>query len=253
MRKEQIGNATLYCGDCIGVLNSLEDNSIDSVITDPPYNIGFSYNHYKDRLTDDKYLQWQIEIAKIAGMKLKDSGNFLYLNYPEFMAKYFYLVGQETFETHLESYRLIAWCYHTHTGGKPLRRSYRQWGWFRKGKENYINEDAIYGEYRNPNDKRIKIEMSKGRRPVDKDWWEYEQVKNVSREKTKHPCQLPLVMVSRLVQLSSPDGGLVVDPFMGSGTTGEAALSLGRKFIGIELDEIYFDIAVQRLKNLKIK
>ena len=80
------------------------------------------------------------------------------------------------------------------------------------------------------------------------DWWEINQVKNVSKEKTKHPCQMPLEVMKRIVGILPPDY-TVVDPFMGSGTTALACKLLDRKFIGIELDAEYLDIAKNRVSD----
>ena len=78
------------------------------------------------------------------------------------------------------------------------------------------------------------------------DWWEINQVKNVSKDKTAHPCQMPLEVMKRIIGIL-PEDYTIVDPFMGSGTTALAAKLLGRKFIGIEMDETYLDIAKERL------
>lgn len=81
------------------------------------------------------------------------------------------------------------------------------------------------------------------------DWWEINQVKNVSKEKTEHPCQMPLKVMMNIIGIL-PEGYTILDPFMGSGTTGEACRLLGRDFIGIELDEKYFKIAKNRIEGL---
>jgi len=80
------------------------------------------------------------------------------------------------------------------------------------------------------------------------DWWDINQVKNVSKEKTNHPCQMPLEVMRRIVGILPADY-TIVDPFMGSGTTGLACKMLNRNFIGIEMDEEYHSIAQQRLSD----
>lgn len=81
------------------------------------------------------------------------------------------------------------------------------------------------------------------------DWWEINQIKNVSKEKTEHPCQMPLEVMMNIIGIL-PEGYTILDPFMGSGTTGEACRLLGRDFIGIELDEKYFKIAKNRIESM---
>lgn len=101
--------------------------------------------------------------------------------------------------------------------------------------------------YKNPNDKRVKKLIEQGRTGTDLyDWWFVNQVKNVSKEKTSHPCQMPLEVMKNIVGII-PDEYTIFDPFMGSGTTGVACDELGRDFIGCEIDEEYFEIACKRL------
>ena len=78
------------------------------------------------------------------------------------------------------------------------------------------------------------------------DWWEINQVKNVSQEKTEHPCQMPLEVMRRIIGIL-PEDITVCDPFMGSGTTGVACRELGRDFLGIELNSKYYEIARDRV------
>lgn len=82
------------------------------------------------------------------------------------------------------------------------------------------------------------------------DWWNINIVKNVSKEKTKHPCQMPLSVMQNIIGIL-PEEYIIIDPFMGSGTTGVACRQLNRQFIGIELDKEYFDIAYQRISEVK--
>ena len=106
--------------------------------------------------------------------------------------------------------------------------------------------------YKNPNDKRIKKRIAEGKTGSKLyDWWNVNQVKNVSKDKTKHPCQMPQEVMDNIIGiLPDKDEIVVIDPFMGSGTTGEACRLLGRDFIGIELDEKYFKIAKNRIESL---
>ncbi len=180
----------------------------------------------------------------LARKALKADANIFYLHYPEVAAEMW--VRLSRYYTPIE---WINWIYHTHTGGKPLRNGSRAWLWFAQGNP-YIGDEALRGHYRNPTDKRIKKQIERGLAPIDQDWWWYEQVKHGSAEKTLHPCQLPLAMVMRIVQLTCPPGGTVIDPSMGSGTVAEACILLGRRFIGIEMDRLYFQIAIDRIERV---
>ena len=103
--------------------------------------------------------------------------------------------------------------------------------------------------YKNPNDKRIKQLVANGSKGTDiYDWWEVQQVKNVSKEKTAHPCQMPLKVMENIIGIL-PEDYTIIDPFMGSGTTGVACRNLGRDFIGIEMSKEYFNIAKERIEG----
>jgi DNA modification methylase len=103
--------------------------------------------------------------------------------------------------------------------------------------------------YKNLKDKRIQERIARGCKGAKLyDWWEINQVKNISKEKTEHPCQMPIEVMKRIIGIL-PDDILVIDPFMGSGTTGVAAKNLNRDFIGIELDKNYFEIAKKRIEG----
>ena len=106
--------------------------------------------------------------------------------------------------------------------------------------------------YKNPNDKRIKARIEKtgitGCRLYD--WWNINQVKNINKVKTKHPCQMPLEVMKNCVGIIPNDNVTIIDPFMGSGTTAVACSILGYDFLGFEIDKEYYDIACSRIENI---
>ena len=101
--------------------------------------------------------------------------------------------------------------------------------------------------YKNPEDRRVAALIASGSegRPVY-DWWHFDQVKNVSAEKTAHPCPVPLALMARIIQVTPYDGP-VIDPFAGSGTTLRAAKDLGIRAVGYELDERWLPVAAARM------
>ena len=86
-----------------------------------------------------------------------------------------------------------------------------------------------------------------GKNPSDV--WEIPNVKARHVEKTAHPCQFPVAIPERLIRALTPQNGLVLDPFVGSGTTGVSAVLEGRRFVGIELQKEYYDIAFARISD----
>jgi DNA modification methylase len=132
--------------------------------------------------------------------------------------------------------KVVAWVYPSNTP-----RQWRGIGWW--GATPDFTKDGQ--DYKNPTDKRIAERIANGERARLYDWWEIDQVKNIGEEKTEHPCQIPLLVMARIIKIT--DGDLIIDPFMGSGTTLRAAKDAGRKAIGIEMDERYCEIAARRM------
>jgi site-specific DNA-methyltransferase (adenine-specific) len=82
------------------------------------------------------------------------------------------------------------------------------------------------------------------------DWWEINQVKNVSKEKTDHPCQIPEELIRRIILITATEGETIIDPFGGSGTTSKVANELGFDTVSYEIDEKYFEIINERVRGV---
>lgn len=127
--------------------------------------------------------------------------------------------------------------------------------WYVKDPNNYIfNLDDIRDpNVKYPNQKKNgKIKVNPlGKNPTDV--WSFPKVtsgKNrASKERTSHPAQFPITVIDRIIKASSYEGDLIIDPFLGSGTTAIAALSLNRQVIGFEIKPEYCEIATQRIQN----
>jgi DNA modification methylase len=206
----------------VDVLRSYE-NII--VVSDPPFNIGYHYNKYHDKMNEDDYYE-------MLGF-LFGSTPSVVIHYPEALYKLAFQMGKFP-------ERVVSWVYNSNTA-----KQHRDIAFFD------VKPDfkAVRQPYKNPNDKRIQKRIAEGKLGAKLyDWWNINQVKNVSKDKTKHPCQMPLEVMKNIIGIL-PKNAVIVDPFMGSGTTGLACLELGRQFVGIELDKEYFDIAEKRLKE----
>ena len=234
------GGITLYHGRCEDVLATLAPESVTLVVSDPPYNVGYHYRTYDDSLPDAEYQAWQRDVALACARLLVDGGSLWWLNYPEHAAELWTALKADRT---LSAVDWITWVYHTNTGGEYLRKAHRAWIWLAKGTPTL--QSRFTGNYRNVDDKRIRRLVDGGATPMALDWWEFEQVKNVSLEKTAHPCQIPEKMLAKI--LAAFPVGTVLDPFVGSGTTLRVAKNLGWRAIGIELDEAYCEIAARRL------
>lgn len=216
----------LYNNNCLDILHS--KNIIDKkicIVTDPPFNVGYKYNSYKDSLPEKDYYNFLNEVFTCNNFP------FVVIHYPEQLYKL-------SFRLNLFPEKIISWVYNANT-----KKQHRDIAFFG------VTPDLskVKQPYKNPNDKRVKERIAKGHTGTDLyDWWFINQVKNVSKEKTAHPCQMPLEVMKNIIGIL-PDDYIILDPFMGSGTTGVACKELGRDFIGCEIDKSYFEIACNRL------
>ena len=196
------------------------------VVTDPPFNVGYHYNSYRDNMDSEDYYEMLSSVFQYSP--------FVVIHYPEEIYKIAFQVGE--FPD-----KVVSWVYNSNTA-----KQHRDIAFFGI-KPNFKQ----YGQpYKNVKDKRIMKRIAEGKSARLYDWWEINQVKNVSKEKTKHPCQMPLEVMKRVIGIL-PEDYTIIDPFMGSGTTGVACKLLNRNFIGIEMDLDYYTIAKSRIEELE--
>ncbi|HMT01964.1 MAG TPA: site-specific DNA-methyltransferase [Burkholderiales bacterium] len=136
--------------------------------------------------------------------------------------------------------QVVCWVYNSNTGKQSRLVSW--WGCKPDFKK-------ITQPYKNLKDKRIIKRIENGKLGAKLyDWWEINQVKNVSKEKTNHPCQLPEELIKRIIQITANIGDTIIDVFAGSGTVSKVAKDLNFNTISYETDKQYFKIIQNRLK-----
>jgi len=239
----------IICGDCLKELKKIDNESVELIVTDPPFNIGKNYGEYKDNLSKEEYIDW-CKIWLTECIRIMKEGAALYLfNYPENNA---YLVP--FLDEHLTFRRWMTWHYPVNTGMSPTNftRSQHSILFYIKGKKPKVfNKKDIAVPYKNPTDKRI-MELVKngspGRTPYDV--FNFNIVKNVSKDKTPHPCQIPKDLVKIFIKASSNAGDTVLDCFGGSFTTAAASKELDRSSISIEINPDYCKIGRERLNKI---
>jgi len=191
-------------------------------ITDPPYNQGYAYNQYKDRMSEEDYIELLSQIPTPC----------VIIHYPEETIN----LLPKAIKSKCE--QVVCWVYNSNTGKQSRLISW--WGCkpdFRKVRQ----------PYKNLNDKRIQKRIAEGKTGAKLyDWWNINQVKNVSKEKTEHPCQIPEELISKIIRTTAKDNELIIDVFAGSGTTGVVAQSLGYDSLCYEVDEKYCEIIRER-------
>ena len=225
-KQKEFNDCLLLNANCVDVFHSIlkeKDNII--VVSDPPFNIGYHYNQYPDSMKDKEYYEMLVDLF--------GQTPSVVIHYPEALYRLSAEMGKCP-------ERVVSWVYNSNTA-----RQHRDIAFF----DVKPDFNAVRQPYKNPSDKRIQKRIDEGKTGAELyDWWNINQVKNVSKDKTAHPCQMPLEVMKNIVGILPPDA-VIVDTFMGSGTTGVACAELGRKFIGIEMDADYFHIAEQRISD----
>lgn len=238
----------VYNEDVLKVLKSLPDGCMDMVYGDPDYNVGINYAgaNYTKKWND--YIDWYGELAKESMRVLKPSGNLFLINYPKQNA-YLRVRFLDEIAYDVQDY---VWVYNTNVGHSPRRftTAHRSVLHAVKSKENHFFKEQVAQPYLNPNDKRIKQRMAEGhtgRMPCS--WLYYDLVKNVSKDKTFHSCQIPLDLVKQLMESCTRPGDDVFILFGGSGSEIVLYRDLKRNFISSELHKEYYDMIMDRLDS----
>lgn len=242
--------------DCLVGLKELGDETVDLTLTSPPYCVGKAYDIHS---TIQGFIEINEPVIKEVYRVTKQGGSICWqvghhVQNGEIFPLDFYVY--EIFKRNFPDLKLrnrIVW--HFEHGANCRNRfsgRHETILWFSKGKDCYFDLDSVRVPQKYPGKKYYKGDK-KGEyssNPLGKnpgDVWIIPNVKANHIEKTNHPCQFPVAIGLRIAKALSPIGGTVLDPFMGTGTTGAAALLSERNFIGYELDENYFRIAAERL------
>lgn len=242
-------------GDCRKLLKKVPDESVNLVVTSPPYNIGKPYGKYKDKIALNDWEDLIADVTEEVYRILTPDGSFFLNLSPVPLGE-----GKEILPLPYIGYKIlkdnnfylrniITWTFNNMQNCvNRLSGRYENILWGVKDIKNYVfNLDEIRVPYITQNDKRL--EGGKGRNPTDT--WYFDRVNNMTKKKLNlsHPTVYPLPMIMRILKMSSNEGDTVLDPFVGSGTTLVAAKILGRNGIGFELDKKYKKEIKMRLEN----
>lgn len=235
-------------GDCIEIMQQLPSDSVDVTFADPPFNLKKKYGTYKDEKETSDYLnwckQWIYEMVRIT----KPSGSIFLHNIPKWLTYYAEFLNEVTDFRHW-----IAWDAPTAPMGKTLQPSHYGILFYAKNQR----ENKFY-EIRYPHKRCRKcgylLKDYGGKKkilhpfgPLVSDIWSDIHRIRHNKHRDPHPCQLPVHLLERLILMSTDEGDVVLDPFMGTGTTAVAAARLGRNVIGIDIDPNYVEITQRKL------
>lgn len=236
----------IFNEDVLDVLARVPDNFVDMIYADPDYNVGIKYSGKSYTSKWDEYIEWYSRLASESHRVLKENGNMFFINYPKQNA-HLRVKCLDDLAYDVQDY---VWVYNTNVGHSKRRftTAHRSVLHATKSKNNQWHKNQVAMPYKNPEDARIKqrIEQGhKGRMPYS--WFYFDLVKNVSSQKTSHPCQIPQGLSELLIQASTQKEDTVFVLFGGSGSEVVKCRELGRHFITCELSEDYCQIIEQRL------
>jgi adenine-specific DNA-methyltransferase len=252
----QTQNCLIYNMDCLEAMIQIPSDIINLTITSPPYNIG---KEYEEKLEINDYLNWcETWIKEVYRLTNNHGAFWLNLGYQSIPN-----LGKAIPIPYLLWNRIpffmiqeVIWNYGAGVACKKLFSPRNEkFLWYVKNPENYtFNLDEVRDpDVKYPNQKKngkIKVN-SLGKNPTDV--WQFPKVTSgsnrSSKERTPHPAQFPLAIIDRVIKACSNSDEIVLDPFLGSGTTAIACLNLNRLFIGFEINQDYCKIAAERIRN----
>lgn len=242
----------VYVGDCLDGLDSVRDGSCRMVFADPPYNMGKNFGNNKDKWdTPTGYARWCEQWIEKCIDKLTDDGSLMIMGHPRYSA---YIVPY--LDSRLHYVNQIIYYY---SDGMPekknFERRYEVIMYYRKSENDFVfNIDSV----RVPLKRYDKTSNPAGKNPNDV--WEINRVRWNSKErvsagngKIAHLAQKPIRLMRRIVLAATNENDIVLDPFLGTGTTMVAAKEISRKAIGIEINPEYAEIAERRTQHAKKK
>ena len=253
-------DGVLFCGDSLELLKRIKNASVDLIFADPPYSLKKAeWDTFKSQAD---YIRFSMKWIKEASRVLKDTGSLYVCGFSEILAdihhpamRYFY------------NCRWLIWHYKNKANlGSDWGRSHESILCLRKSQKYVMNIDSIRipynahtlkypahpqaetSQYGNGKKRGEWMPNPLGAKP--KDVIEIPTTCNGMGEKTPHPTQKPEELLRKVILASSSKGDVILDPFVGSGTTAVCAKQLGRRWIGIDQEETYLQWAVDRLKNV---
>lgn len=252
--------AALFCVDCVDALSAIGDGSVRLTVTSPPYNIGKEFDTEREL---DVYLDWCAAWATHIARVTADDGSFwLNLGYTTQSTSSKALPLTYLLWDRVPMYLVqeIVWHY---GAGVAARRSFsprnEKFLWYVKNANDYVFDlDSVRDpDVRYPNQKKngkLKCNPA-GKNPSDV--WIIPKVTSGSQrsspERTPHPSQFPIALIERIVRSTSRRNDVVLDPFVGSGTTAVVAARLGRRVIGFDRNAAYLKVAAARLREQRIR
>lgn len=234
--------------DVIDVLRALPDGSLDMIYGDPDYGVGINYAGKRYTKKWSEYIEWYERLASECMRVLHPRGNLFLMNYPKQNAH----LRARYLDDAAHDVRDYVWVYPTNVGHsrRYFTTAHRSILHATKSARNKFYKAQVAQPYKNPEDRRIKARIAAGhlgRMPYS--WFEFNLVKNVSRDKTFHACQIPLSLFEMLTNAATKKGDMVMILFGGSGSEIVKARDMGRDYLSCEIHKPYHRMIQERLKD----
>ena len=243
----------IFVGDAIKAMKKLPEASIDLVVADPPYALGKDFGNSSDKMDPEEFLSWTDEWTTAVNRLLKPSGSmyvFCTWQYsPEIftmLKKNFIMVNEIIWDRRVPS-----------MGGTTRRFTsvHDNIGFFAKTSKYFFDIDPVRIPYDAETKKARSRSIFEGSKWLEvgynpKDLWSVSRLHRLHGEREDHPTQKPLEIIERMILSSCPPNGVVLDPFMGTGTTAEACVRHDRNYLGYDLNPEYVQIAKTRIKRI---
>jgi site-specific DNA-methyltransferase (adenine-specific) len=242
----------LYNEDLFSGIGRIADGSVDLVIADPPYGLGKDYGNDSDCLSGQEYLEFARQwIDAVLPKMAPNACLYVFLTWQYSPEVFSFL------KTRLIMVNEIIWDRRVPSMGGSTRKFssvHDNIGFFARSRDYYFDLDSVRIPYDAETKKARSRSIFVGKKWLEvgynpKDVWSVSRLHRQHAERVDHPTQKPLALVERMVLASCPPGGLVLDPFMGSGTTAVAAVRHDRRFAGFELNPKYFAVAHERMRG----
>ena len=242
---------TIYQGDNLSILREIPDGSIDLIATDPPFFTQKDWGSFDDRWSGGltHYLKFMEERAVEMHRVLKDTGS-LYLHCDPTASHYLKVMLDGVFGRDNFRNEIVWWYYNQASNARTyFARNHDVILFYTKTLDNYFDDVKAREPYEhgkwgdndkykpNPNGRRMQ------------DVWKMVNMNRSYKERLGYPTQKPVKLYERMIQASSNPNDIVLDPFMGSGTTIDASHSLGRRWIGIDIGDDAINTVIERLRH----
>lgn len=242
----------IFNEDILLGINKIENESVDLILTDPPYCLGKDYGNDSDKQSAGDYLEWTYQWIDALLPKLKNTGSFyIFLSWQYSPEIFVYLKSK------MRMVNEIIWDRRVPSMGGSTRKFssvHDNIGFFVKNNEYYFDIDSIRIPYDEETKKARTRSIFVGKKWLEigynpKDLWSVSRIHAQDPERENHPTQKPLEIIERIVRASCRENGVVLDPFIGTGTTAIACIKNSRQYIGFEINKNYYNIILNRIKK----